>query len=265
MPARCCLAVLLAAAMAASGSRAAAAEKLTFDQRVEIVRGLMAEYAVVKAFLPRSKKPLPYSSDGTWDKAKWKEIGKSLGPAARVGDQIQITHVTIDDNQLVLEINNGMKGKRWFDRVEVGMGNSTTPINQNSNAPSGTTVALQFAKGGVPALPASEFKKMLAPILDFDKHSATEQYVETLPPPVAAAIKENRVIEGMTRDQVVLSVGRPRHKTRETKDGVELEDWIFGQPPGKLTFVTFQGDKVIKVHDTYAGLGGSTAPPLPVK
>ena len=28
---------------------------------------------------------------------------------------------------------------------------------------------------------ATEIKKMLAPILDFEKHSATEHYVETLP------------------------------------------------------------------------------------
>ena len=71
------------------------------------------------------------------------------------------------------------------------------------------------------------------------------------------------MIEGMDKEQVMLAVGRPRNKQRETKDGVELEDWIYGQPPGKITFVTFSGNKVIKVKDAYAGLGGSTAEPLP--
>ena len=33
-----------------------AADKLTFDERVELVRGLTAEYATVKDFLPRSEK-----------------------------------------------------------------------------------------------------------------------------------------------------------------------------------------------------------------
>jgi hypothetical protein len=46
------------------------ADKLTFDQRVEIVRGMNAELAVAKIMLPRSKKPLEFRSTGQWDKAK---------------------------------------------------------------------------------------------------------------------------------------------------------------------------------------------------
>jgi hypothetical protein len=45
-------------------------------------------------------------------------------------------------------------------------------------------------------------------------------------------------------------------------DGLETEDWIYGYPPGKITFVTFANSKVIKVKDSYAGLGGQTGPPL---
>ena len=59
----------------------------------------------------------------------------------------------------------------------------------------------------------------------------------------------------MTRDQVVMALGRPVHKSRETTDGVELEDWVYGFPPGSITFVTFKGDKVVKVKEEYAGLG----------
>jgi hypothetical protein len=54
---------------------------------------------------------------------------------------------------------------------------------------------------------------------------------------------------------VVLALGLPVRKIRETKDGVELEDWIYGAPPGKITFVTFDGNKVVKVKEAYAGLG----------
>jgi hypothetical protein len=109
---------------------------------------------------------------------------------------------------------------------------------------------------------AASLKKMLKPILDFEQRSATEQFVESLPPEIQAAVKEKRAIEGMDRDQVLLALGKPRTKVRETKEGVDEEDWIYGQPPGKLTFVTFANGKVLRVKDTYAGLGGSTAPAL---
>jgi hypothetical protein len=241
--------------------------KLTFDERVEIVRGLMAEYATVKSALPRSKKALPFdSATGSYDKQKWDEAGKEFGPAARVGDLVQITKVDIDDDKLVLEINGGLKsGRKWYERIEVGMGNRTSPISsQGTNAPGGTTIAMLFPKG-VPAMEAAEFKKLLKPIMDFEKRTATQSYLDTLPPETQKAIKEKRPIEGMDREQVLLALGRPRRKTREIKDGSELEDWIYGQPPGKITFITFEGSKVVKVKDTYAGLGGSVAEPLPPK
>src|SRR5690242_12062891 len=94
-----------------------AGDKLTPDERVELVRGLMAEYATVKGFLPRSKKPLPFDDKGTWDKKKWEEMGKQFGPAARVGDQVQITKVDLESDRILLEINNGLRsGPKWYQR-----------------------------------------------------------------------------------------------------------------------------------------------------
>jgi len=43
--------------------------------------------------------------------------------------------------------------------------------------------------------------------------------------------------------------------------GVELEDWIYGAPPGRVIFVTFHGSKVVRVKESYAGLGGETVTP----
>ncbi len=256
------LAAFLAAAGCMDNSLFADTKKLTFDERVEIVRGLMSEYATVKTFLPRSRKPLPFHSDGNYDKKQWADLGKELGPAARVGDQVQITRVTLENEKILFEINGGTKGKKkWYEHIEVGMGNSTSPVStdQNSNAPGGTYIALEFDKP-LSAMQAADIKKMLAPILDFEKHTATEQFTEQLSPEVQKAIKENKAIDGMDREQVILALGKPRTKTRETKDGVDLEDWIYGNPPGKITFITFQGSKVVKVKDTYASLGGSTVP-----
>jgi hypothetical protein len=240
------------------------AEKLTDEQRIEILRGMTAEYATVKTFLPRSKKPLEFHSSGEYDKTQWQETGKTLGPAARVGDLIQITKVKIDDDQIVFEINGGLKGgRKWYQNVEVGVGGNTRPINsgQNTSAPGGTTLALLFEKK-TPPLQSAEIKKLLAPILDFERRSATEQTVELLPPEIKQAVKESRAVEGMTRDQVLMALGKPRTKVRETKDGIDEEDWIYGLPPGKVTFVTFANSKVVRVKENYAGLGGSTAPQM---
>jgi len=85
---------------ASIGTGLFAAGKLTFDDQVELVRGLTAENAKLKTFLPRSKKALEFDSAGTWDKQAWLNAGEKLGPAARVGDTIQITKVTLENDKI---------------------------------------------------------------------------------------------------------------------------------------------------------------------
>ncbi len=236
-------------------------KKLTDDQRVEILRGLSAEYAKCKVPLPKSAKPLDFQSDGTWDKQHWADLYKQLGAAGRVGDMVQITKVTIEKDEIILQINNGTRAKGgWKDHVSIGMGGNPTPINggNQANAPSGTTIALKFGEP-IGTLTSADVKKIMAPVLEFDKQTVTEQYVDTIPPEFKQAIAEKKPIEGMDRDQVRMALGQPVRKSREMKDGVEIEDWIYGNPPGKVMFVTFAGPKVIKVKETYAGLGGSIA------
>jgi len=244
----------------ASGRLHADSKKLTEDQRIEILRGLSSEYAKIKVLLPRSKKILEISSDGTWDHDVWQASFKELGPAGRIGDLIQVTHVEIDKDRIILELNGGSKVKRKFlDHVQIGMGTQTSPVTgPATNAPGGTTLALTFG-GPIGEVTSGDVKKMLQPILDFEKESVTANYVETLPEPIKEAVKAKKVIEGMNHDQVLLAVGKPVHKSRETKEGADYEDWIYGEPPGRVTFVTFTGDKVVKVKETYAGLGGSVA------
>ena len=256
--------VSLSVVILLAGSLPCAGQDLTFEERVELLRGLTAEYVTAKALLPRSKNALLIDDRGLYDREKWDAAAKEHGPAARVGDLIQITKVSIKDDRIEFELNGGWKGgRKWYDRVQVGVGSRTAPISSGGYtvAPSGTKLALVF-QGKLPALKSSDVKGMLAPVLDFNMRSATEQYVETLPEPVKAAIEEKRAIEGMDRDQVLLALGTPRHKVRETKDGKELEDWIYGQPPGRIVFVTFHEGKVIRVKETYAGLGGAVMPPL---
>ena len=262
--------LLLPAAGCFLAAAYASDKKLSEDDRVELLRGLMAEYATVKALLPRSPKPLPFQSTGLWDKQFWEQTAQKYGPAARLGDLVQITHVSIEDDKIVFEINGGMRGANrgsWKDHVQVGVG-GVAPINrpqQNSNAPGGTSIALLF-NGPVPPIKADDIKKILAPVLNFDTQTATDNYVEKLPEPIQNAIKANKVILGMDRDQVLLAIGKPRHKERNvSSNGAENEDWIYGDPPGKITFVTFTGSKVTRIKEAYADIGGSTAPSLIVK
>lgn len=188
-----------------------------------------------------------------------------------MGDLVQITKIDFENDKILLQINGGTKQRgNWRDHVQIGMaapiGGGVSQVDpQRTSAPGGTNLAVLFF-GPVPQLKADDIKKMLAPLLDFNQSSATENYVEKLPEPVQKAIKANKVIEGMNRDEVLLAMGKPRHKERNvTKDGTETEDWVYGDPPGKITFVTFADSKVIQVKEAYADIGGSTASPQPVR
>ena len=48
-----------------------AGNKLTWEDRVELTRGLTAEYATVKVLLPRSSKPLEFDAKSGYDKNQW--------------------------------------------------------------------------------------------------------------------------------------------------------------------------------------------------
>src|ERR1035437_9489567 len=60
-----------------------AGNKLTWEDRVSLTRGLTAEYATVKALLPRSRQPLVFDATGRYDKNQWAAIARESGPAAR--------------------------------------------------------------------------------------------------------------------------------------------------------------------------------------
>ncbi|HEY7338906.1 MAG TPA: hypothetical protein VH639_28715 [Bryobacteraceae bacterium] len=249
------------AGFAAAGWLHADSKKAAEDQHIELLRGLSAEWAKAKSILPRSKKPLEFNSSGAWDKQKWEDMTRELGVAAKPGELVQVTRVSIEKDAIELELNHGTKRQgHWYDRVQVGTGGPMTPVGDPTAAvaANGTNIVIRFPDG-IGNVTSADIKKLLAPVLDFDKRSATDQYAETLPPEIKKAVQEKKAIVGMDRDQVLLALGRPVRKSRETTDGEEQEDWIYGEPPGRMTFVTFVANKVIRVKETYAGLGGSIA------
>ncbi len=257
--ARALLASLVGTALLAVAPLAAKQERLTSAQRAELIRELSAEYGTAKVLIPRSKKALPLRPTGQYDRERWREAMQKFGPAARMGDLLQITAVTFDDKRLVLQINYGISGgRRWWHRIQVAGASSrgtTLGANQVTHAPGGTKLALVFP-GPVPARSASEIKEMLKPVLDFEQRTATELYLDTIDVKYREAIERNDVIEGMDKEMVILSKGLPDKKVRDFKDGLETEDWIYGKPPGEIVFVTFMDGDVIRIKEAHAAIGG---------
>jgi hypothetical protein len=238
----------LALAVALVGVSGFADQRITKESRLELIRGLAHEIAVVKISLPRGKKGIFLSHQGQIDEVKAKSQFQEHGVAIRPGMPVEITKIKFDSKNILFEINGGgKKGKRWYQRIEIGVGRTTTPIAPNTPTVAyGSSVTLTFP-GRVPDLTVAQVKAMLGPVLDFNRHSPTVLYSPSVPPEIKEAIKNHQVIVGMDRDAVLSSKGAPDRKVREVREGVEVEDWIYGLPPHVL-FVTFENDVVTSVE-----------------
>jgi hypothetical protein len=227
-----------------------AKESAKSDAHIELIRGLSSEIAVTKVPLPRGKHGVSVDSSGKLDQAKADTELRYNGTAIGPGMPVEITKITFKNKELLFEINHGGKsGKKWYQHIEIGMGGATQPIAP-ANQPvlaNGSYISLQ-APGPVDKLTVPQVKKLLATVLDFERHSPTVLYSPALPPKFNDAIKKHEVLIGMDHDAVLSSKGPPDRKVREAHDdGSEQEDWIYGLPPHVL-FVTFDGDTVVKVH-----------------
>jgi hypothetical protein len=162
---------------------------------------------------------------------------------------VEITKLTFKSNRIVLEINGGGKsGKKWYQHIEIGIGNQTTPIAQQPPVLTyGSWVTLRLPEKAK-NLTVDQAKGLLASVLDFTRHSPTVLYARTTPPEFKEAIEKHQVLVGMDRDTVLSSKGPPDRKVREDRpDGTEEEDWIYGLPPHVL-YVVFENDTVTRVH-----------------
>jgi hypothetical protein len=218
--------------------------------RIDLIRGLSSEVAVAKLTLPRGKHGIYLDSHGKVDQAKAREELKENGPAVNAGTPIEISKVDFKSDSLTFEINGGGKnGRHWYQHIEIGMGTTTAPVapqDPNQAMVYGAYVTLKFP-GRVPELTVAQTKQMLAPVLDFERHSPTVLYSPSVPPKVKEAIKNHEVLVGMDHDAVLSAKGPPDRKVREDQaDGSEKEDWIYGLPPHVL-YVTFDGDAVVRV------------------
>lgn len=218
------------------------------DTRIAIIRKLGSEIAVAKVPLPRGKRGIYLNAKGEVNQKDADAELRLNGPAIRAGMPVEITKITFKSEKIVFEINGGGKsGKKWYQHIEIGVGNTTHPISQQPPVLTyGSWITLTLP-GKMTYVTSDQVKKLLDPVLDFDRHSPTVLYSPTVPPKVKEAIKKHEVVVGMDHDAVLSAKGPPDRKVREEREGVEQEDWIYGLPPHVL-FVTFDGDTVVSVR-----------------
>ena len=257
---------LLVAVFGLARAGFAADRKLTRQERVELIRGLSAEFATATAPLPQSKKTLIFESNGAYDKALWEQIGRESGPAARVGDLVQVTKLELEDDRIVFQLNGGAKGgRKWYERIEVGTGTRTTPIGGGSYSagPRRHHPGSGLPRADLPAHLRRGEERCWPRCSTSTGAAPPSSTSRSCPNRSSKPSRRRRRSTAWTASRWSWRWGSPTGKVRETVDEVELEDWIYGTPPGRIVFVTFEGEKVIRVKESYAGLGGSVAPPLP--
>ena len=223
------------------------------QSRLEIVRYVSGEFAKVLKPIPAGKKGFKVEVGKKLDENELRNALHSHGPAANPGDTVQVTAIEFRNKEIVVEINGG--GRSSFnirDHLQVGVGQTMqTPLETSgSHKNNGGTLVLDFGKS-VPDMSADDLMTDLQVFLDFTKeHSGAVNWLDTLPPQFKEAIQDHQALEGMNHDMVLAALGRPGHKVRERDpDGSETEDWIYGTPPARTTFVTFIGDKVVRVKE----------------
>jgi hypothetical protein len=226
--------------------------------RLAIVRYVSGEFARVVTALPRTKTGFKIDVGRPLDQGTLRHELANRGIAASPGDRVQITRIDFRAKEILLEINGGPRGHfRVRDHVQVGMGGPSSPIATTSTARPGESstglgamLVLDYGRP-IPEMSPDDVKQQLSAFLDFSKeHSATVNWVETLSPEIRQAITDKKALVGMNHDMVLAALGHADKKVRErdTK-GEDTEDWIYGAPPARVTFVTFVGDTVVRVRE----------------
>jgi hypothetical protein len=234
-------------------------DTLQETSKLELIRYVSGEFAKAKKPLPGGKDGFVLYADKPVDEEGLNRAVSIHGAAVNTGDNCQITKLEFREHEIIVDVNGGGRPKKnWWEHIQLGMGGdipttttTTTPTNGQDQGPPGIqpghggTIYLQFAKN-VPDLTPQDLKGLLSPFLDFSKvHSASVQWIDTLPPEMKKAITERHAVVGMNRDEVVAAIGKPDRKVRERDaQGNDTEDWIYGHPPDKTVFVHFIGDKV---------------------
>jgi hypothetical protein len=236
--------------VSASSQTAGPPGRLTAGTEILLVRYVDGEFAKAVRAIPAGRKGFKIMLGKPIDPQDLSDALRLDGTVVNPGDSVQITRLDFDAHTIRVEINGG--GRKHFDwrqHLQVGIGNMATPDpNPNPQQPTGGVLVVDFGHQDVPNISADALKQDLAPFLDFSKHSAALNWVDTLPPKFQNGIKQHQAVVGMNQEMVIAAMGLPDKKVRQwDAQGRETVDWIYGLPPSPSTFVTFAGDNVIRV------------------
>jgi len=249
-----------ASTISPSGQTAGPSGRLTAGTEILLVRYVDGEFAKAVRAIPAGRKGYKIMLGKPVNPQDLSDALRLYGTVANAGDRVQITRLDFDAHSIRVEINGG--GRKHFDwrqHLQIGVGNMATPDpNLNPQQPTGGVLVVDFGHQDVPNVSADALKQYLAPFLDFSKHSAAVNWVDTLPPKFQNGIKNHQAVVGMNTDMVIAAMGLPDKKIRQwDAEGRETVDWIYGLPPSPSTFVTFVGGTVVRVKQ-YAMEDAST-------
>ena len=238
-------------AAVADQSSSSGALRLSKENRVEIVRSFTGGMVYARTTFPLGRVGLTLKDGKVTPSGSELEhmLGVS-GAAARPGDPVSITNITIRDDHIHFEINGGpVRDPKWYDKITISGSNGTVPMPKPKSPGDvrGSFVDLYFYKD-VHELTGPQLRELLSPVFDFQAKSSLEAYIDTVPPKVRDAIKDHNVLVGMNREMLVYAKGLPNRKLRENDGGAEYEDWIYGEPPHDVEFVRLVGDEVVRVE-----------------
>lgn len=236
----------------ATAQTAGRSDHLTAGTQLMLVRYVDGEFAKAVRAIPAGRKGFKIEGNKPVDPQDLSDALRLNGTVANPGDTVQVTRLDFDVHSIRVEINGGgRKHFNWRQHLQFGVGNlgSPPPDYTQPQQPTGGVLVVDFGHQDVPNLSADQLKSDLSLFLDFSKHSAAQNWVDTLPPKFQQGIKDHQAVVGMDHDMVIAALGLPDKKIRQwDPDGRETEDWIYGLPPSPSTFVTFQGENVIRVQ-----------------
>jgi hypothetical protein len=233
------------------GVSASAAAQASTDAKYKILGTVIAEQAAARIPMPFGADGFEITDSGVIDQKKIEAAIKKNGQSIEPGKVVTITAIDFSDDKIEVELDGGGKNKKaWYDRIEVGMGSTTTPVKKDETSKAkGSKIVLKFANKVPADITPEELHKLLDPALDFEKHNFLQTGLESLPKEYQEAVKAKEARIGMDRSTVIMAMGRAdKHFFDKDDNGNPQETWIYYGRGMRATFIWFQNDVVVKIE-----------------